>query len=130
MMFSHELTSLKLCLWSVTKQAVTKRHLDGRYLVSHKYEIVRTAVSYQSVREMVLTSCGIPSRITCNKTTHRAYPWYYIESTLENKKREWKKEKHGEGTEIRKTIKKTETYKNETRSKHALRVQAESRGQG
>ena len=40
----------------VTKQTVKQMHLDRRKQTS-QYEIVRTSVSYQSVRETVLMSC-------------------------------------------------------------------------
>ena len=45
-----------------------------------KSEIVRTAVSYQYVREMVPTSCGIPSRTDKHgeEKTARVYPIGYV----------------------------------------------------
>ena len=55
---------------------VTKMHLDARKQA--KYEMVRPAVPYQSVRETVLARCGIPSRITCNRITPDICTCIYI----------------------------------------------------
>ena len=67
----------------VTKQAVTKMHLEGRKQTSTKYEIVGTAVSYQSVRKTVVVSgCGIPPRINCKQMTPGTYPWYSLEHDM------------------------------------------------
>ena len=60
------------------KQAETKMNLDGRKQISTWYEIVPTAVSYRSIREMVLTSCGKPSRITCNQIAPGTYPCCFV----------------------------------------------------
>lgn len=67
MMLSHEPTSHS------TAAHETNRLLYVPTKISHlkknsKYEI---AVSYQPVRETVLTSCGtsVPSRVTCNQIT-------------------------------------------------------------
>ena len=55
-----------------------QNNLDMRTLTV--YEIVRTAVSYQSVAETVLTICGILSLITRNQVTTGTYPWYCMYS--------------------------------------------------
>ena len=68
----------------------------------------------------VLTSCGTPSRITCNERIPGTYPWYAVripeKKTYEGQK--GKKEKGKEKTRKEKRNK----------SKHALRAHAESRG--
>ena len=71
-MFSISLKILPV----VTKQAVAEMRIYGGTQTSTRYEIVRTAAPYQSVRETVLTSCGIPFRITCNQITPSTYPFY------------------------------------------------------
>ena len=53
----------------------------------NKYEIVRTAIPYQAARETVLTSCGIPSRITCNQIIPGACPWYDLYTRKKKRKR-------------------------------------------
>ena len=58
----------------VTKTDCSKN--ASRWEKTNKYELVRRAVPDQSVRETVLTSCGIPSRITCNQLITGLYPWY------------------------------------------------------
>ena len=55
------------------KQVVTKTHLDDK----HK-RALRTVGSYQPVKEAALTSCGIPSRITCNQIAPGTYPWFCV----------------------------------------------------
>ena len=46
-----------------------KMSLDGR-----KQHIMSTAVPVR--KKTVLTSCGVPSRITCNESIPGTYPWY------------------------------------------------------
>ena len=58
----------------VTKQAVTtKMHLDWIIQKRAWYEIVRTAAPARTGNGT--TSCGIPSRVTCNLITPWIYPW-------------------------------------------------------
>ena len=58
----------------VTKQAVTtKMHLDWIIQKRAWYEIVRTAAPARTGNGT--TSCGIPSRVTCNQITPWIYPW-------------------------------------------------------
>ena len=77
-----------------TKQAVAKMPLDWKKQT--KYEIVRTAVSHQSVRETALTSCGILPCIPCNQIAPGTYPWYCMYTcTLEKNKKKTKKTRRG-----------------------------------
>ena len=57
------------------------------------YEIVLSAVSYKSLRQRVLTSCGMPSRITCHQRNYRL-----IFTLLKHQKVQRNIEKHHKGT--------------------------------
>ena len=74
------------------KSGSTKMHLDGRKQTSTRYGIDCAAVPFQSVREMVLTSCGMSSSIACNKKNPGTYSWYYMYT----RKKEMEKEKRME----------------------------------
>ena len=67
----------KSCLCSQNK----RKQNAYRWQKTNKYEVGRTALSYQSVRETVRTSCGIPSRITIDQTTPGTYRSHYRMST-------------------------------------------------
>ena len=78
---SHIINSLLEILLAVSKQALDKN--SSRWEETNEYqvpwyEIARMAVLYQFVRKAVLTSCGIPSRITSNQVTPGAHPWYFM----------------------------------------------------
>ena len=60
---SHTINLFEI-LPTVTKQAVKTKCISmGENKARTRYEIVRTGLSHQSVRETVLTSCGMPSGI-------------------------------------------------------------------
>ena len=71
-MFSYEVLALPPQILPVSscaqkkKVRAKKKRLDGKK--TNKYEIL---LPYQSVRETVLTSCGITFRITCNQNITR-----------------------------------------------------------
>ena len=66
--------------------------------------------------------------LTCNQIAPGTYPWYDMYA---RKKKEEREAKHKEGTERRKKGNYTRKWwKHEKRSEHALRAQAEFRGQG
>ena len=58
---------LTLARFPNTQPVISKMRPDGRKQAG--YEVVRAAVPYQSVRETVLTSWGIPTRIPCTGYT-------------------------------------------------------------
>ena len=93
------------------RHAAEKKNLHGKLTNKYWYEIVRTAVPYQSIRETERRSCGIPSRVTCDEITTGTYPWYCMYT---RKKRKGKEEKRRRDKERRNTGKK----ENEKRSKH------------
>ena len=56
---------------------------------------VRTAVSYQPVREAAVpTTCGIPSRINRNRIVPGACPWYKAHAHPKNQQKKNEKRKH------------------------------------
>ena len=86
------------------------------------------ARQYQYVRETALTSCGnaIPYHLQSNNTTDGITVLYaHRKETKTRKKKEKDEDGYNNDTERRKK----EKEEKEKRSKHALRAQAESRGQ-
>ena len=122
-----------------------------------------STISARKKRETVLTSCGVPSHITCNHTPPGTHPRYYTyarkkkaqekikKTSTEREKEEEERKENTKTREIRpgKEVKEEQskdarkikgehdrkTYrendkKKQKRSKHVLKAQAESRGQG
>ena len=72
-------------------------HLDGRKPRGRENGAHgSTILLYQSVRETVLASCGIPSRITCNDVTQATMPIVLCVQHSKKNKIKMEKEKHEE----------------------------------
>ena len=94
----------------VAKQKTGRRKKASRWEKTNEYEIVRSVVPCQPVREAVKTSCGIPCLIACKRIAPGTYPECIMYTRKKEKKNakikpKERKERRKKGTRGNKGIK-------------------------